>query len=472
MINFFSKKNYQKININEKFEWISRIKDQKTDLAKKGFDLRKNHIDEIYNFLEKSEGKELITEFKYALVKTGIPEESVNLELDLLTEIFSPNTINDIFYNPSIGFERHLKYKKFYDTVSISNNYGFIRVPKGLVFIVGSGNTFLPVFTAFVLSYICGNVNVLQLSSHHSDIIQSFFKKIPFQGKDYIHFTNLDHRDNSENECLKDILLRLPWDVVNIWGGEEANYYYYKHLAENKNRPTIINMEPLTGIAIIQKKYLIDHFHEVEIQLSKSISEMGQQLCSSPTEAYIVEDSFKICEGDFFINLVKSLENNFKEYNDDDYNYIKLDRMLSHAKDRGSRVFKSKKYGNKIVLIESNKSSVFSSMTKNSTLSIHERRNFLEFIKVKDLESIANLVNNISLQDTHKNIKKIQTILVFGDNDFINEVILLAKLIGVYRVVDHNYVFRRHTMEPLDGVHLVNEFSYPISVLGSIASEL
>ena len=146
--------------------------------------------------------------------------------------------------------------------------------------------------------------------------------------------------------------------------------------------------------------------------------------------------------------------------------------MLSYAADNGSDVFKSKKYGNKIVLVKSLNSSVFSKMEPDLTLSIHERRNFLEFIVVEKLDEIAILINKISQNETHKSVKKIQTILVFGDDIFAKKIISLAKMVSAYRVIDHNYVFRRHTMEALDGKHLVSEFTFQISVLGSIASSL
>ena len=105
-------------------------------------------------------------------------------------------------------------------------------------------------------------------------------------------------------------------------------------------------------------------------------------------------------------------------------------------------------------------------------MSIHERRNFLEFIVVENLDEIAILINKISQNETHKSVKKIQTILVFGDDIFAKKIISLAKIVSAYRVIDHNYVFRRHTMEALDGKHLVSEFTFQISVLGSIASSL
>ena len=78
------------------------------------------------------------------------------------------------------------------------------------------------------------------------------------------------------------------------------------------------------------------------------------------------------------------------------------------------------------------------------------------------------LINSINLKKTHKEIKKIQTILVFGDKEFNTKVLKLAKNISAYRIVDANYIFERDPLEALDGIHLVNEFTYQISIIGSI----
>ena len=49
-------------------------------------------------------------------------------------------------------------------------------------------------------------------------------------------------------------------------------------------------MEPLTGIVIIQKSFLENNLEKVSKDLARSITEMGQQLCSSPTEGFIIND--------------------------------------------------------------------------------------------------------------------------------------------------------------------------------------
>ena len=313
-------------------------------------------------------------------------------------------------------------------------------------------------------------MSVCQLSKLNKAIIKKFVDGIPSDCTNYVHYTNLDHNIPSDESILKELLTQVPWNVINVWGGEEANNFYFKNLAKNLNRPKIINMEPLTGIVIIQRSYLKNNLNEVSKDLAISISEMGQQLCSSPTEGFIVNDINDYQIDDIFFNkLVDYLEENYIEFTDFEASYFKLDRMLTYAQDKNSKVYNSKKYGNKISIIGSDSKSVFSDLDDNNYLSIHKRRNFLELINTSNFETLFNLINRINLKSTHREIKKIQTILVFGNKEFNTDVLKLAKNTGVYRVIDANYIFKRHPLEALDGVHLVNEFTYQISVVGSIS---
>tara|TARA_B100001094_G_scaffold210327_1_gene204203 strand:- start:23 stop:724 length:702 start_codon:yes stop_codon:yes gene_type:complete len=227
-------------------------------------------------------------------------------------------------------------------------------------------------------------------------------------------------------------------------------------------------MEPLTGIVLIQNSYLKDNLKKTTNDLASSITEMGQQLCSSPTEGYIINDNNKEIETSFFNDLVQNIESNQSEFNDHEINYFKLDRMVTYAQDNSSQVFTSKKLGNKAVIIKSRDFSVFKKINSNINLSIHERRNFLELIELESFNKLYNLISDINKNDSHKEIKKIQTILVFGDKNFLKETFELAKKIGAYRIVDSDYIFKRHPFEALDGKHLVNEFTYQISLIGSL----
>ena len=84
------------------------------------------------------------------------------------------------------------------------------------------------------------------------------------------------------------------------------------------------------------------------------------------------------------------------------------------------------------------------------------------------LKVLNEIFNNYSYKET----KKIQTILSFGDKNFDVEVHKLASVIGAYRVIDSNYVLRRHPMEAVDNYNLFSEFTNIISVVGSKTENL
>ena len=75
---------------------------------------------------------------------------------------------------------------------------------------------------------------------------------------------------------------------------------------------------------------------------------MGQQLCSSPTEGFILNDTNDYQIDDIFNKLVGYLEELYIEFSDYETNYFKIDRMLTYAQDNNSKVYNSRKYGNKI----------------------------------------------------------------------------------------------------------------------------
>ena len=290
MIGLFKKKEQNnKINLSNYFNWIKSLDKQKLELSNQDIEKRLSQGKLVHKFLKSGKGKNLLNSIFLEMIDIGFPEISSKIELDLLIEIFSPETLNQIFFNPSNGLNNSNHSGIFKQTVQINEKYSYVVAPKGIVLIVGSSNTILPVITSIILSYICGNVSVCQLSRLNKGIIKKFIDGIPSDCNNYVHYINLDHNVPSDENILKELLVQVPWNVINVWGGEEANNFYFQNVAKNLNRPKIINMEPLTGIVIIQRSYLKNNLNQVSKELSISISEMGQQLCSSPTEGFIID---------------------------------------------------------------------------------------------------------------------------------------------------------------------------------------
>ena len=146
--------------------------------------------------------------------------------------------------------------------------------------------------------------------------------------------------------------------------------------------------------------------------------------------------------------------------------------MINLARDRGSTVYTSCKFSNNICIIVSKNQSAFNDNDTTNLLNIHERRNFIEIICVENFTEIYKIMNKLFANYSYKETKKIQTLLSFTDKTFDSEIHQLASLIGAYRIIDSNYVLRRHSMEWFDNYNLFSEFTNLISVVGSKVNNL
>ena len=475
MIKFFKKKeNFTKNSkpIAEIFPWLTTIDEKYLDLCNQDINFRIREVLSLNTYFKSNKGIKKLETLKKDLISKGFPENAVNIEINFFLELFQENVLFKLLFNESAGLHLHLKEKKFINSIQINKDFGIIRTSIGKVFIVGSSNTLLPVLTSLILSYIAGNVTVVQLSSLHKHCIPNFIKNIPSELSNFVYFTNLSHENKDDLLVLEDLITSTNWNVINIWGGNDSLSYYNKIIANNKNRPRIVNMEPLTGAVLIQRDYFDNNYHENIQKLSHSIDIMGQQLCSSPTIGFLINEDEDISNDSLMKDLIISLEKKYTPNNHNERNSINLDRMINSARDNSSKVYTSNLYGNNICIIESINDSVFINNDSNNLLNIHERRNFLEFIRLKNFSQIPKILANIFSIYSYKETKKIQTILSFGDKNFDHEVHKLAQLIGAYRIIDSDYVLQRHPMETLDNFNLFIEFTNTISVTGSRAENL
>jgi len=180
MIGLFKKKEQNnKINLSNYFNWIKSLDKQKLELSNQDLDERLSQSKLVYKFLKSEKGEKLLYSIFLEMKDIGFPEISSKIELDLLMEIFSPETLNQIFFNPSNGFYKANNNGAFKQTIKVNEDFGYILAPKGVILIVGSSNTILPVITSIILSYICGNVTVCQLSKLNKDIIKNLLIAFP-----------------------------------------------------------------------------------------------------------------------------------------------------------------------------------------------------------------------------------------------------------------------------------------------------
>ena len=477
MINFFKKKVNKKNNnpihnLSEKFPWISTLDKNFIKLSYQDINIRIKEIQNLKKYFNSTKGLNQLSDLKNSLIASGYPENAVQLEIDFFLELFDHNTIQNLLFNPAAGLHVHQDNTNFRQKIKINQEFGLIRSSIGKVFIVGSSNTLLPVLTSMFLSYIAGNNTVVQLSSLHTNCIPNFIENLPFDGVNHIHFTNLYREKEEDLLIIEALITQINWNVINVWGGNESLDFYNKIISKNTYRPRIINMEPLTGALLIQQDYFEKNLVTNIKNLSSSIRVMGQQLCSSPTIGFLINYNLNESLDSIFKNLIIDMENNYNPVSSDEGNSIKLDRMINIARDKGSKVYTSSKYSNNICIIISEYQSVFNEYNSTHLLNIHERRNFIEIICVENFSQIYEIINDLFKNFSYKDTKKIQTLLSFGDKNFDFEVHQLASLIGAYRIIDSNFVLRRHPMEFFDNYNLFSEFTNSISLVGSKVENL
>ena len=477
MINFFKKKvnknnNNQILKLAEKFPWISTLDKNFIKLSYQDINIRIKEIQNLKKYFNSTKGLNQLSDLKNSLIASGYPENAVQLEIDFFLELFDHNTIQNLLFNPAAGLHVHQDNTNFRQKIKINQEFGLIRSSIGKVFIVGSSNTLLPVLTSMFLSYIAGNNTVVQLSSLHTNCIPNFIENLPFDGVNHIHFTNLYREKEEDLLIIEALITQINWNVINVWGGNESLDFYNKIISKNTYRPRIINMEPLTGDLLIQQDYFEKNLVTNIKNLSSSIRVMGQQLCSSPTIGFLINYNLNESLDSIFKNLIIDIENNYNPVSSDEGNSIKLDRMINIARDKGSKVYTSSKYSNNICVIISEYQSVFNEYNSTHLLNIHERRNFIEIICVENFSQIYEIINDLFKNFSYKDTKKIQTLLSFGDKNFDFEVHQLASLIGAYRIIDSNFVLRRHPMEFFDNYNLFSEFTNSISLVGSKVENL
>ena len=134
MIGFFKgRKQEERIDIRDTFNWVDGIDKQRLDLSGQGFEERLTEIKSVHQFLKSEDGKRLIQSLHDDMIGIGFLEESTKIELGLLSEIFSPETLNLMFFNPSNGLGNSFHQGAFNDTVKVDESYSYLVVPKGLI---------------------------------------------------------------------------------------------------------------------------------------------------------------------------------------------------------------------------------------------------------------------------------------------------------------------------------------------------
>jgi hypothetical protein len=427
------------------------------------------------NYLLSLRGRDTRDALLAALAEAGYGDKSARQELDAMIGFLSRRHLAALVDNPAVmPGGRALLDGQF---VTLHAGVQITGMPVGPVLVVGSGNSFVPSVIASVLALLANCPVALRGATINQAILEQLFAALRTAGSrtltmllEHVHLFFLDHSDPEQGAMLRTVLRTGPFGAANFWGGRAAIDSLVAELGHNPRHPVAIPMEPMTGVAVITERFVQRHpgaAEDAAEDLADAITDLGQQMCSSPTEAYFVGSR---AAGEAFAREVAiALERNgaLRKRRVSDRAAMLIDRIREHVAGTRRTVIAPRDGDVRWTLLVGESQSAFVDADPPPTLGIHERTAFLEIVCVPDLETVVDRMRALPSAPCHHGIKQVQTLTYVAHLDDAQRVIQLLRRTGngVFRAVTPKYVMHRHFAEPLDGQHLLALFTRQVVVV-------
>jgi hypothetical protein len=446
------------------FPFLHGLRGEVAELLRFTTDEKIAAFDAGARFLGTERGRAVLDEIARELIQGGYPERSARLDPAMLPAFLARDNLASIVDNPAaLPGGRALLDGAF---VEIAPGVTMSSFPAGPVLVIGSGNSFMPAVVATIEALLASCPVVLRGSRINQPVLERVFAALREAGDPTlaalvarVHLFFLDHRVPEEASRLHWLLRHGPFAAGNFWGGRVAIDELTAELGRNPAHPVAIPMEPLTGVAVITQRYLDEAEGGSEAaatSLAAAVLAMGQQLCSSPTEAYFVGDP--AAAEAFARQLAGALEaaGGSGDRDPGEGSAMLLDRVRNRCEELGSTVLLPASEDASWTVVVSAGRSAFTRLPAACALPIHSRSGFLEIISLPDLAGVADHIAALPSAPCHGEIARVQTILRLARLDELRQIMRsLRGRGGVYRAVPPEYVVFRHALEPLDGQHLI-----------------
>ena len=427
-------------------------------------------FDQGARFLLSARGQRTRERIVAALVAAGFPETSARDEVDFLPYMLSRRYLKTIACNAAAMPGGLGLLDGQFVPVGREGSVAVTGLPVGPVLVIGSGNAFAPALVAGFQALLCSCPVALRGSRLNQAVLELVVDGLRSGGGpvlatllEHLHLFFVDHRDPDENARLHELLRTGPFGAGVFWGGREMLDVLLPQFARNPRHPVAIPMEPLTGVAVITRRWLQrarGADDEAAEDLAEAMVTMGQQMCSSPTEGYFVgahDDALA-----FARTLAGELERSgeARRRRLSDAQAVRLDRVRERCEEEGATVLTPRRGDGAWTVVVSRGESIFDALPPSLALGIGDRHAFLELIALPSLEAAADRVARLPAAPCHGAIKQVQTVLRLCHlADAQRLVTLLRPRGGVFRVVPPDHVAMRHPFEPYDGHHFVAQFT-------------
>lgn len=440
-----------------KDDWIASLLDKAVNLQQSLSNLPLEERLRVIKLLgdvwrEKFEAEELDWVKEELAKATGYSSALIELEMELVGEVFNPQNICKLLDSTLTGGSRSLE-----KPVEVVSGEYIRNLPAGPVLVIGSGNSLIPPLVPATISLVIGNFTILRPSLANFRAVKEAYRGLEnLPEDDPIRRALLVSYFAHDSKTLKSMLEEAPLGVVNYWGGEPGRTAIARAVSLNPYRPKLVVNGPMTGFAVIDSE---NATRETAERLALEMILYEQQLCSSPTQAAFVGSYTDALE--FADILSEALDKVGREYQlaseSIPYPLFVLRRSLEFA---GAKVYSSSDPHNPWTVVLSKEKSALGALPQNSLIPLQARRRFLEIVVVESLNRAMELVKNLPANPAYKGVDRVQTISTAVSGDAFQEIARNLHILGVYRVVPLGESYLRTPVEPYDGFYLAQLFSY------------
>lgn len=390
---------------------------------------------------------------------TGYSPEVIRLEMSFVAEVLDPEKMMKNLESTLRGGAASLE-----GMVPISDGENIRNHPCGPALVISSGNSLVPPFIPTITALATGNLTILKPSLSNYEavlaVISTLEEAVKTTGAqemlDLLVVSYFSHR----SEVLDHLLTNARIGVVNYWGGDPGRGEVSAKVAMNPHMPRYFVNGPLTGFAVIDENSADE---EAARGLAMNILLYDQQLCSSPTQAAFIgsmEAAKRFCAmvGSELDALGKGMAMGMS----DDGAFI-LQCSRKYVQFAGGRVFSSNDTDNMwTITLSESVSDLDEASQSYGPLAFHNRRRFLEVIRVDDNERVIDLIGDLPDNNAYRGADKVQTIGLAVSAARKEALMPSLPSTGAYRIVPLEDMFMRSPLEPYDGMDMAKLFTYGV----------
>ena len=333
----------------------------------------------------------------------------------------------------------------------------------GPVLIISSGNSIVPPLIPTITSLVTGNLTILKPSRVNyeavTEALKSWEAAAEKAGAPELKQALVVGYLAADSPGMDGLLQKGRLGVVNFWGGDPARRNVASKLAANPYMPRLFINGPLTGFAVLDGSA----GEEAAAGLALNMVMYDQQLCSSPTQAAFIGSRQ---EAESFCRLTAQHLDRIGAGSDmgisDDGAFL-LQCGRRYVQFAGGKVFQSNNQKNMwTISLSEGISDLDEAASSYAPLAFHNRRRFLEIVRVDDVEAALALVADLPLNSAFRGADRVQSVGLAVSGTNRDKLLAGLPATGAFRIMPVDDMFMRSPLEPYDGMQMAEIFTHRV----------